>query len=202
MSKEMIEMLILAAIAGFVVFRLYSVLGRRTGSERPQPRPVRTGAATPEPVIAPRPPAPSASAGSGRDEAPGFADIARADPNFDSTQFLAGARAAYELIVGAFAQGDRETLKNLLTPKVFGAFDGAIAARAETGAPGPELVRLKSAELLSGRLDGKDAKIEVRFEAELAEGASGLRDARERWTFQRDVSSRDPNWLLAAVAQA
>jgi predicted lipid-binding transport protein (Tim44 family) len=132
----------------------------------------------------------------------GVADIARADPSFDVGHFLARARGAYELIVQAFALGDRNALRPLLTTRVFSAYDKAITEREATGGKGPELVRLKSAEISDAQLDGQISRVSVRFEAELAEGAHGLRDTKERWTFERDVTSADPNWRLAAVSQA
>jgi predicted lipid-binding transport protein (Tim44 family) len=200
-SRELIEILGLAALALFVVMRLYSVLGRRTGSERPEaPRP----AAAPADVLTSGPPptplAPPAGAPAGGGG--GVADILRADPSFDVPHFLTGARKAYEMIVQAFAAGDRDALRPLLAPSVFAAYDAAIESRIASGGKGPELVRLKSADLADAELDGVVARVAVRYEAELAEGAHGLRDTKERWTFERDTTSRDPNWRLAGVAQA
>jgi predicted lipid-binding transport protein (Tim44 family) len=126
----------------------------------------------------------------------------RADPSFDIEHFVVGARGAYDLIVNAFARGDREALKDLLTPRVYESYAAAITAREQSGEPGPELVRLKTAEIVDADLAGDTARVSVRFEAELAEGAHGVRDARERWTFERDVRSADPNWRLARVAAA
>jgi predicted lipid-binding transport protein (Tim44 family) len=194
-----LEVLVLGVIALVVLSRLYSVLGRRTGSERPEepaPKPAVAGAARSAPVPA-APPAPVAGPAGG-----GVADIVRADPNFDVGHFLNGARSAYEMIVQAFAKGDRAALRPLLTTRVFSSYDKAIAEREAAGGPGPELVRLKSAELADAQLDGNIARVAVKFEAELAEGVHGLRDTKERWTFEREVNSQDPNWRLAAVAQA
>jgi predicted lipid-binding transport protein (Tim44 family) len=115
---------------------------------------------------------------------------------------VTGAKGAYELIVNAYAKGDRETLSPLLTPRVFDSYSAAIAGREEKGQEGPELVRLKSAEIIDADLQDSIARVTVRFEAELAEGAHGVRDAREKWTFERDVRSPDPNWRLARVAAA
>jgi predicted lipid-binding transport protein (Tim44 family) len=196
----MIYILVLAVIALVVVMRLYSVLGRRVGSERPEARPAPASAevgqqgAPAAPVPAP---APYTGAASG-----GVADIVRADPSFDVAHFLMGARKAYEMIVQAFASGDRDTLRPLLTERVFASYEKAIADREAAGGKGPELVRLRTADLADAELDGDVARLAVRFEAELAEGLHGLRDTKERWTFERDVSSRNPNWRLAGVAQA
>jgi predicted lipid-binding transport protein (Tim44 family) len=130
------------------------------------------------------------------------ADIIHVDPSFDVGHFLMGARKAYEMIVAAFASGDRETLRNLLVPHVFSSYEQAIKDREANGGKGPELVRLKTADLADAELDGVIARVAVRFEAELAEGAHGIRDTKERWTFERDTTSRDPNWRLSGVAQA
>lgn len=193
----MIEILILAFIAGFVLFRLYATLGRRTGSERPaQPQPAQ-GELLQEPVGAPlRPVQQGGAAGEG------LMSIVRADPNFDVEHFLSGAKAAYEMIVNAFAKGDREALSGLLVQKVYESYAAAISKREETGGQGPELVRLRSAEIVDATLRDDLARITVAFEAELAEGAHGVRDARERWTFERSIRSADPNWRLARVAAA
>lgn len=207
-SRELIEILILAAIAGVVVARFYALLGRKTGSQGPSPQSPsaeRSGFRRPAPVEAPVRDAALPIPGAAREplaEAEGLEQLVQADPSFDPSQFLSGARAAYEMIVQAFASGDKDTLRGLLTPKVFERYAAAIDARAETGAAAPELVRLRLAEIASSALGGSLARIGVRFEAELAEGAHGLRETRERWTFERDIRSRDPTWRLSGVAQA
>lgn len=200
MDRGLIEILFLAAIAFFVLFRLYTTLGRRTGAERPaEPRPAPAQGQLPReqagPTVAPQPMA-SGPAGEG------LSAIMRADPSFDVDHFAVGARAAYELIVNAFARGDREALKELLTPRVFDSYVAAITAREQRGEAGPELVRLRSGEIVDADLAGDVARVSVKFEAELAEGAHGVRDARERWTFERDVRSADPNWRLSRVTAA
>jgi len=193
--SEMVQILIMAAVAGVVLARLYAVLGKRTGAPPPEPKPqpvgVGLGSDTARAQAAPRPlDAPT----------PGVEAVQAADPNFDPQQFLRGARGAYELIVTAFSKGDRATLQPLLTPPVFSAYAAALDQRGD--APGPELVRLKSAELADSEVEGSMARIDVRFEAELAEGETGVRDTRERWSFERDLRAKDPTWRLAAVAQA
>lgn len=200
MDRSLIEILFLAFIAGFVLFRLYATLGKRTGAERPaEPRPAPAQGQLPREQPGPAPTTPSAAIGVVGD---GLGAIIRADPSFDPEHFVVGARGAYELIVNAFAKGDREALSGLLTPRVYELYVKAIAAREQTGEPGPELVRLKSGEIVEADLAGDVARVAVAFEAELAEGAHGVRDARERWTFERDVRSHDPNWRLARVAAA
>jgi predicted lipid-binding transport protein (Tim44 family) len=200
LDQGMIEILVLAFVAGFVLFRLYTTLGRRTGAERPaEPRPAPAqGELPPERPIH----APLAGATATGPASQGLMSIVRADPSFESEHFVSGARGAYELIVNAFAKGDRDALSGLLTPRVFDSYVTAIKTREEKGDPGPELVRLRTAEIIDADLQGDMARVTVRFEAELAEGAHGVRDAREKWTFERDVRSPDPNWRLARVAAA
>jgi predicted lipid-binding transport protein (Tim44 family) len=199
LDQGLLEILVLAFIAGFVLFRLYTTLGRRTGAERPAPRPAAPQGSAPPDLAAVAPPVGTAAIAQAGE---GLMAVVRADPNFDAEQFVSGARAAYELIVGAFARGDKETLRDLLTPRVYDSYAAAIAAREAKGEAGPELVRLKSAEMADAAMQGDTARVTVRFEAELAEGAHGVRDAREKWTFERDVRSPDPNWRLSRVTAA
>lgn len=199
MDQGFIEIAVLAFIAAFVLFRLYSTLGKRTGAERPEPRPQPAQGELPRDDVSPALKPASTPGGPAGD---GLMAIVRADPSFDIEQFVSGARGAYELIVGAFAKGDREALRQLLTPRVFESYVTAINAREAKGEAGPELVRLKSGEIVDADLSGDTARVTVKFEAELAEGAHGVRDAREKWTFERDVRSPDPNWRLARVTAA
>lgn len=198
MNQEWIEMAILAFIAGFVLFRLYTTLGRRP-ERPPEPRPQPAQGALPQEERSPIVTAPVAASGPAGE---GLSAIVRADPSFDMDHFVTGARGAYEIIIGAYAKGDREALKGLLTERVYESYVAAIAAREERNELGPELVRLKHAEIADAKLVGDVAQVGVRFEAELADGAVGVRDAREKWTFERNTRSNDPNWRLARVAQA
>ncbi len=194
LQQDTIQILVLAFIAGIVLFRLYTTLGKRTGAEAEAPAPAQGEL--------PRVPMPTPAAAAASGGLTGVAAIQRADPNFDPSYFVQGARSAYELIVGAFAKGDREALRGLLTPRVYESYVAAIEAREAQGGLGPEIVRLKTAEIAEASLNGDTAQVVVKFEAELAEGATGVRDARERWTFERNVRSSDPNWLLSRVQAA
>lgn len=199
LDQDLLVITFLAFVAGLVLFRLYTTLGRRTGAERPEPRPQPVQGDLPrvEPGLAP-----NAAQGAAPPGGEGMLAILRADPSFDVEHFLVGARGAYELILGAFAKGDRDALRNLLTPRVFESYSAAITDREQKGGQGPELVRLRRAEIVDAALEGDIARVAVKFEAELAEGAHGVRDAREKWTFERDVRSPDPNWRLARVVAA
>ena len=104
--------------------------------------------------------------------------------------------------LNALASARKESTPPTLTPRVYESYAAAIAKREEDGGAGPELVRLKSAEIVDAALQGDTARVTVKFEAELAEGVHGVRDARERWTFERNIRAADPNWLLSRVQAA
>jgi len=215
-NGQFFDVVILALLAGFIAFRLYSVLGRRTGNERtpdparsnPQPAakenirtlPDRSGglAATP-----------TGAAGS---LSRALLDIKLYDRNFDTEHFISGARAAYEMVVTAFAHGDRNELKPLLSPDVFDAFDHAIKER-ETKKERVEFtfLSLKSARITAAEMKGQTVEITVAFNSQvmlagydpngaLIEGdAKTPQDIVEYWTFARDARSSNPNWTLIST---
>jgi predicted lipid-binding transport protein (Tim44 family) len=181
-DSQTLGLLIAAMVAGIVCFRLFTVLGRRTGHEPPPPQSLPQ--ARPEPVAQP----PQIAAPSSN----GLLDIQLADRAFDAPKFLTGAREAYGRIVTAFAQGDRESLRPLLSPDVFAAFDAGITARTE---PAASFVKLDDARIAGSSLHGRLAEITVAFVAEFASGK-----VTDVWTFERDLDSADPNWILVATS--
>lgn len=215
-----LDILIFALIAVFLIFRLGGVLGRRTGHER-QPgdifrRRERDGQEAGDDNVVPlpekgraapvdAPPAPAADTPLGR----GLADIARADGDFSSSGFLEGARGAFEMVLEAFANGDGKTLKMLLADDVYESFAEAIRAREKAGEQLQEtLVGIDSAEIVDARLDGKTALVTVKFQSQqvtalvdadgkVIEGdPNAVVGVTDLWTFARDTTSRDPNWVL------
>lgn len=193
------QVMILAAVALFVLSRLYFALGKGDNN-----RPVsRTTPASPAddagkpldlpPSHADRPIFTGPAAG-------GLEEIYNADRSFNTSSFMQGARAAYEIIVAAFAHGDRAKLRPMLDDDVYEAWDAAIAARDTSQAPF-ELLRIRKAEIESAELDGKTARVAVRYEAELGDGEM-VRTVKEIWTFMRDVTQSDPNWILDDVEVA
>ena len=203
MSSSMIEFLVLAGIALFVGWRLFVTLGQDEGP--PEGR-NRMPSPTPTPTPANRAPAgadvvelrPSFTGPA----AAGMEAIFEADGNFDPRSFMQGARSAYEMIVGAFARGDREALKPLLDTDVYEAWDAAIAEREKTGAEGMQLLRVKKAEITDASLDETGmARVTVLYESELGDGETTTK-AAELWTYMRQTSSDDPNWLLDDVDTA
>lgn len=198
-----IDLIILAAIAVFVISRLYAVLGQKTGAEPPARRYREAPARAPEredgaPVDGEdRPRIRAAFTGPA---AAGMEAIAAVDANFAPDDFVKGARRAYELIVGAFADGDRDALKQLVDDDVMEVYAAAITEREKSATEPMRLVRLRQARIVDASVDAsKMARVEVSFESELNDGEN-MRQAKEIWTFKRSLSTQDPNWLLDEVA--
>jgi predicted lipid-binding transport protein (Tim44 family) len=192
-DSQLIGILIAAMVAGAVLFRLYTVLGRRTGHEpqpdnRPLPsspmRDVRTPAA---PEILP----PEGAC------ARGLLDIELADPTFDRDHFLKGARTAYEVIQKAYADADRLALRPLLSDEVYAAFEKEITAR-----PGaqPRLTGVSDARIVAAELSGKVADITVAFRASFTGPDGAAHEVADHWSFSRTIGAPDPNWVLVATA--
>jgi predicted lipid-binding transport protein (Tim44 family) len=227
--------IIFLALAAFVVWRLRSVLGQKTGREQPPvvrrepPPPARQEAGAPEAGNVVRLPGAAASRanGSGVELAPdrwkgvaepgsavaaGLDEIAKVEPGFDARGFIEGAKMAYEMIVSAFAQGDRKTLKNLLSRDVYDGFDRAIGEREKRGEKAETtFVSIDKAEIVGVEVRNQVAHMTVRFVSQLitatrnAEGAvvdgspEAVVEVTDVWTFARPIGSRDPNWQLVAT---
>lgn len=144
--------------------------------------------------------------------ADGLIAVARADRSFDPEHFLVGARQAYEMIVTAFAEGNRKTLRNLLSKDVFDGFSAALSEREARGEQiDQSFVGINKAEIVEAELKGKTAHVTVRFASELisatrdragtviAGDPKRIKEVIDIWTFAREVTSRDPNWKLAAT---
>lgn len=228
--------LMILALAVAIFLRLRSVLGRRTGNERPpyDPYAAKSGQEGREPVrdnVVSLPRQHQAESGGG---APADAEeriephakkgtplhdqlhaIMAADPSFDPKGFLNGAYMAYEMIVGAFAAGDRDTLRPLLAPEVFDGFDAAIAAREEAGQTmQTTLIGIDKIAISDALLRGEMARVTVRIDSQMItatyDGAGALVDGDPNkvvdvvdvWTFERRVTADDPNWALVATESA
>lgn len=215
----MFYVVLLAMVAAFLALRLYSVLGKRTGHEQ-QPL-VRTAEDRPATVAVPRTidVTPDVREPQNRNidpkAEPGIRAIVAGEPGFDVGQFLQGAQAAYRMTLDAFWKGDEAALADLTQPDVAHAFGEAIAARRDAGETlENRLVSIERATIADAALDGREARITVRFDADIAavtrdaEGqviAGSLTDAVEThdlWTFTRTLKSNDPNWTLADTDEA
>ncbi len=231
--------LIFLVIAVVIFLRLWSVLGRRTGNERPPydpysaPPAAEGGKADNDNVV----PLPQRQDSSGQADAPadpeeakrrirryappgsdleeGLLAIAKADPRFDPGKFLDGAKTAYEMIVMAFAEGNRKLLRQLLSEEVYDGFMEAIEAReAKNHKVDSSFVGIDKAEIVGAELRDKIAQVTVKFVSSLitatldAEGRviegdpNRIREVTDIWTFARDVTQADPNWKLIATEAA
>ena len=224
--------LLILAIAVVVILRLRSVLGKRTGNERPpvDPYAAQRRAEKPQapgnvvnlpqrenppenPVLQPpAEPVWSGYAEAGTSVAKGLEKIAALDDQFTTKTFVEGAKLAYEMVVTAFAQGDRQALKNLLSRDVYEGFAGAIDDREKAGnILESRFVGIDKAEVTAAEIKGKRANITIRFLAEFISATLNkageviegdpkqVREITDVWTFERDTASRDPNWKLVAT---
>ena len=209
----MTVIVILALVALFIGLRLYAVLGERTGHEQPILKPADPEARLDQPLqSAPRETAKSNETG---DLAylplagPGVRALLAADPGFDVARFLEGAGGAYRLILESFWKGDLDSIKPHVAPHVFETFAGAVEQRKKDGLTlDNRLVAIEPPVIAEAAVENDAAILTVRFEADIAavtrdaDGAvvaGSMSDAvqtRDRWTFRREISSRDPNWIL------
>lgn len=217
------DLILFGMVALFLVLRLRSILGRRTGYERPpQPLDPRAAQGGPqagpgtgpliegraEPAAVPGVPDPASPAGQA------LARMRQVDRRFEPGAFLQGAKAAFRMIVTAFATGDRATLNNLLTQETAGAFGIAIADREKAGQTQKTEIRgIEMAAIEAAELNGPVAAITVRFVSdqtnitygaggEVVTGTDAVTEITDVWTFERDLTSADPTWRLASARSA
>lgn len=217
MNSSLIQLLVLAGIAVFLILKLKSVLGTREGFEKPplpredeKPR-SRKGFE----VIEGGPDLDITDhVAEGSAAAKALAAMKAAEPSFAVGEFLGGARGAYEMIFMAFEKGEVEQIKTFLSPDVYETFKEAVAAREAQGLTveakfiGIRELSLQNAEFDS---DTREGEVSVRFVAELnsvvrnklgeiVEGSTtDIKRQRDTWTFARQMGSSDPNWLLVAT---
>jgi predicted lipid-binding transport protein (Tim44 family) len=206
---------ILALVALLIGLRLYSVLGERSGHEQQQPilkpadQDARVEPRPAQPSVVPQASADSADMAFLPTAGPGVRAILAADSSFDVARFLEGAKAAYRLVLEAYWRGELDSVRGHIDGHIHDTFQAAIEQRKADGLKlDNRLVAIGQAVISEASLERQVAEVTVRFEADIAavtrnaEGsvvAGSLSDAvqtRELWTFRRDISSRDPNWLL------
>ena len=224
---QFIDIIFFAMIAAFLVLRLRSVLGRRDGNENQLRNRFKAHQddQSDDNVVE----LPDQSESSSDDEDPedspldayeddeqlfrGLSKIMETDPRFQPDEFLSGSRMAFELILGAYAHGDAETLKPLLSPEVYANFSQVIRKREQNGETLEDtLVGIKSADIVEAYVEDKTANINVKF---VSEQINATRDENgdvvdgdpnavvkgvDFWTFARHTKSRDPNWTLVATS--
>lgn len=219
MSSSLIQLLVLAGIAVFLILKLRSVLGTREGFEKP-----------PVPAETPRPVArrefevieggPDRDivdhVEDGSDAARALGAMKLAEPGFSVASFLQGARGAYEMILMAFEKGDIEGIRAFLSPDVAETFDAAIAERNAKGLKiESTFAGLRELTLTDASFDrdSRLGEVTVRFVAELTsvvrdssgqivEGSpTAIKRQRDSWTFARKMGADDPNWQLVATGE-
>jgi predicted lipid-binding transport protein (Tim44 family) len=215
------DILILALIAGFILLRLRSVLGSKSGNDNPGyfNRPTAVEDDRDEPIVQVEDrsfkvkPREEDDAYLAKLNDKAIADTINAiktkDPQFTAIRFLQGARDAYEMVFDAFAKGDKQTLKMLLSDPIYAEFSREIDARdKEENKTETTLVSVKPKEITEARLTGNVARLKVMFSAEqvtlvrnskgdIVEGdVSAINHVEEDWVFERDISSKNPNWKV------
>jgi predicted lipid-binding transport protein (Tim44 family) len=212
-----VDLVLFGLVAAFLVLRLISVLGKRTGFEQPNPRLVvqPPPMAPIAPVIeavpeAPTRPMPDMASPAGT----ALAAMTKVDSNFNPQRFLDGAEAAFRLIVLAYATGDRVRLQSLLSPDTYAAFEGAIAAREAAGHTQQTDIRsVEHVTIEHADLAGPVATIAVRFVSDqvnmtldengaILTGTDAVTEIADIWSFQRNLSQADPAWRLVAARSA
>ena len=218
-----IDIVLFGMVAAFLVLRLRSILGRRQGFERPvdtnpqtdprsgNPAGAREGPvidATAEPVPPRALPDPASPVGQT------LVAMAQLDRQFHPARFLDGAEAAFRIIVTAFAAGDRDKLRGLLSNDTFAAFDSALTARAAAGeTQRTEIRAINSAGIDHAELRGTVADITVRFVSDQVNltvgrdgnptnGTDAVTEITDLWSFERDLAAADPTWRLVAARSA
>ncbi len=214
--------------AVLIFFQLRSVLGRRTGNEKPpfdpySPRDVAKGPVTDDNKVVTLPKRGEAEDENRFAEADALApadsalntslrEVMTKDPTFRPKEFLNGARMAYEMIVMGFADGDRKTLKNLLSKEVFDGFDAAISERESRGeVVKSTFVGIEKADITQAAVRDSEVQITLRLVSQLISATydkdgklvdgdpDAVAEVDDIWTFSRDIRSRDPNWKLIAT---
>ena len=210
----MVSIIILALVALFIGLRLYSVLGERTGHEQQLTlKPAEQDAAVapraqPSTLVPANPAEPSGDAFLPT-AGPGVRAILAADSSFDVARFLEGAQSAYRMILEAFWRGELEDVRQFVDPEIYATFASAVEEREAAGHRlDNRLVAVEHSVIAAAAMERSVATVTVRFEADIAaitRDSSGeviagsLSDAvqtRDKWTFRRDLASRDPNWIL------
>lgn len=208
------DIIVIGAIAAFILLRYRSMLGEKTGRDVENPPPARLQEyerviqlperEQPAPVVVPITPA--------KDYGPlndTLAAMRRIDRQFTPEEFLNGARGAFEMVLEAFNSGDRDTLKMLLSPEIYAEFDASLAALEAKGhTPQTTLLAIVESTLADASLTGNLARLTVNFVSEqvhlvrdaegtIVEGDASMQEAVEdSWVFERNLASSDPAWKV------
>lgn len=217
MNSPLIQLLVLAGIAVFLILRLRNVLGTREGFEKPPaPNPTVNQRSGPEFEVIEGGPdlditdhveenSPAAHA---------LAEMKRLEPSFNVTEFLGGARSAYEMIVMGYERGDLADIEPFLAEDIYDSFVDGVAAREDQGLTvESEFIGVREVKLLDATLDPdtNEAELSIKFIGEMTsvvrdkggdiiEGdAKTVKRQKDSWAFARTMGSDDPNWILVST---
>ncbi|MFC4669107.1 Tim44/TimA family putative adaptor protein [Seohaeicola nanhaiensis] len=216
MNSPLIQLLVLAGIAIFLILRLKSVLGTREGFEKPPlPNPAPAAPRRGFEVIEGGPDHDITDhVDKDSENARNLAAMKRIEPEFSVTEFIGGARSAYEMILMGFERGQLDEIKPFLAEDVFQAFVDGVAAREDKGLTvEAEFIGVRETKVQQVTFDKATnrAEITMRFVAEMTsvvrdrggdvvEGSpTAVKRQKDSWTFAREMGSKDPNWLLVAT---
>ncbi len=216
MNSPLIQLLVLAAIAVFLILRLKNVLGTREGFEKPPvPAPTTKRSGPAFEVIEGGPDLDITDHfAEGTAQARALAEMKRIEPSFNVTDFLAGARGAYEMIVMGYERGELDDIKPILSEEIYDSFVDGVAAREDQGLKIEASfigVREMSLENVTLDPDTKEAEMTLKFVAELTQAVrnsegeiveGSVTDAKKQkdtWVFSRHMGSDDPNWFLVST---
>lgn len=219
MNSPVLQLLVLAGIAIFLILRLRSVLGTREGFEKPRvqtPAPSRRSAPDLEVIEGGPDPDVTDYVDEGSDTAVHLSNMKKDDRTFNVREFLRGARGAYEMILTGFEKGDLAEIKPFLSDDVYDAFSGVVEAREKNGLSVDfTFVGISETTLVDADYNEstKEAEISIKFIAEstsavydkggdLKEGSpTDIKKQRDVWTFGRTMGTGDPNWFLVATGE-
>lgn len=208
MPSDLFEIVILAAITGFLIYKLYTTLGQKVGYEpSSEAKPVQSPVMSES--MAENSPASEDISSLPESLKSIVKEIQQSDSNFTAKSFLKGATQAFEIIIDSFAKNDLKTLKDLLAPDVFDDFKTSIEEREKQGEVlETTLVRFESVELTGGEINDQKARLTVNFQTEqihITRDKTGqiidghphqIEQLIDTWVFERLLSSRNPNWIL------
>lgn len=218
MNSPLLQLLVLAGIAVFLILRLRNVLGTRDGFEAPREAPQSLSRGGPELSVIEGGPDLDITdhVAEDSDAAKALAKMKSAEPGFGVSDFLGGAKGAYEMILMGFETGELADIKDFLSSEVYDAFSSVVAAREEQGLTiSAQFIGVRETSLLEASFDEqtKLGEVTVKFIGELtyvvrnAEGEifegdeTQSKKQKDVWTFARRMGSDDPNWQLVATSE-
>ena len=217
MNSPLIQLLVLAGIAVFLILRLKNVLGTREGFEQPPvPKPVNDRLGRPDLEVIEGGPDLDITdhVDEDSDAAKALAAMKRAEPSFNVADFLQGARGAYEMIVMGYETGDLAKIQPFLTEEIYESFVDGVAAREDQGLTiEADFIGVRELKLVDATFDEttREGELSIRFVAELTstvrdqggdivEGSpTEVKRQKDTWSFARTMGADDPNWLLVST---